>query len=79
MSIKALLLVTLTLAANEPRVVTTTNVLDSANECVPAMRQIADHHNLQNHIFSQGKEYLKARQSTAQGNITLSISCKELK
>lgn len=79
MSIKALLLATLTLGANEPRIVTTTNVLDSAEECVPAMRQIAEHHNLQNNIFSQGKEYLKARKSTAQGNVVLSVSCKELK
>ncbi|MNM27158.1 hypothetical protein D3C81_376430 [compost metagenome] len=79
MSVKALLLATLTLGANDPQVITTTNVLDDVEQCVPAMRQIAEHHNLKNNIHSQGKEYLKARKLTAQGTVVLSISCKELK
>lgn len=83
MSAKALLLATLTFGTNTPQVVTTSNVLEDVSECRPAMYQIAEHHNLKNNIWSQGKEYLKARNTVTRDGksvaVILSVSCKELK
>lgn len=81
MSAKALLLVTINILSmgNNDNVATTSTLLDDSTQCSAAMRQVVEHHGLQNNIFSQGKEYLKARKSITKGLVTLTINCKELK
>lgn len=81
MSAKALLLATMNILSmgNNDNIATTSTLLDDSTQCPVVMRQVVEHHGLQNNIFSQGKEYLKARKSTTQGLVTLNVSCKELK
>jgi hypothetical protein len=76
MAIKALLLATITIMGSNgvPKVETTSTVLEHHSMCPKAMEQVVNHHGMQNHLFSQGKDYRKGRN----GVVTLNVSCKEI-
>lgn len=77
--LKALLLSSLTITGANTTVTSTSNILDDATECPVAMMQIIKHHNLQNHIFSKGRTYMKARSGGPLGQqVTLKVSCEPL-
>lgn len=76
MAFKALLLATITImgANGVPKVETTSTLLDSQTQCPKALDEVVRHHGMQNHLFSQGKDYRKGRN----GVVTLNVSCKEI-